>query len=726
MKFKYQILLIGVIGALGALVIGLSSWHMSNVYDNALKTASINADALRNHVEGDMMHDALRSDVLYAFFLADQGKKEQYNEVETDFADHSNTFLEKIAANKTLDLNPDAKRALASVEKPLKEYIAAAEQHIKGAIEDVEAEKKNYPEFDEAFGLLEEKMETVSDALQASADVDVQSIQSDITIAKWTQWLAVIISTVASFFVALRMSSRTLNQLGGEPNTAVAIAQKISSGNFSANQSVEGYTPESLLGQLELMREALEKSASQARTNKRIRIALDAASTNVMIVNADSKIIYLNRSLLALLQVTEYEFKKLQPSYAVENLLNNDLNHLPIQFNNVELQTHSETLNCEIGSRIFRLYINPIMGEDNARLGTVIEWLDRTQEINAEKEVSELVEKAAKGDFSERINTQNKQGFFLKVADDLNKLVTTSETGLGDVARVLGAIAKGDLTEKIEDNYQGMFGDLKVFCNTTTNNLTEMLSDVRAASDTIFQASNEIAAGNADLSARTEQQASSLEETASSMQQITSTVKLNAENARQANALAEKASTVASDGGALIQQVVSTMNDINKSSQKIADIIGVIDGIAFQTNILALNAAVEAARAGDQGRGFAVVASEVRTLAQRSANAAKDIKSLISDSVHKIESGNALVSKSGDTMKEIVVAIKRVNDIMAEIAAASVEQSIGIDGISASVTQMDEMTQKNSALVEHASATAENMKLQADQLIGSIEKFRLA
>jgi methyl-accepting chemotaxis protein len=340
--------------------------------------------------------------------------------------------------------------------------------------------------------------------------------------------------------------------------------------------------------------------------------------------------------------------------------------------------------------------------------------------------VNTLVEAAAAGNFSERIKSEGKDGFFLKLADGLNMLVTTAEKGLNDVARVLGAIAKGDLTEKIDADYMGTFGELKNYCNETTSSLTGMLGDIRIAADTIFTASSEIAQGNADLSSRTEQQAANLEETASSMEELTSTVKLNADNAKQANVLAEQASTVAIDGGTLIQQVVTTMNAINESARKISDIIGVIDGIAFQTNILALNAAVEAARAGDQGRGFAVVASEVRTLAQRSANAAKDIKALISDSVQKIDNGNQLVGKSGDTMKEIVNAIKRVNDIMAEIAAASAEQSTGIEEVSTAVSQMDEMTQQNAALVEQAAAAAESMQSQADQLTQSVAQFRLS
>jgi methyl-accepting chemotaxis protein len=252
-----------------------------------------------------------------------------------------------------------------------------------------------------------------------------------------------------------------------------------------------------------------------------------------------------------------------------------------------------------------------------------------------------------------------------------------------------------------------------------------MLGEIRQAADTINTASSEISQGNTDLSSRTEQQASSLEETASSMEELTGTVRQNADNARQANTLSAKASEVAINGGDLIGQVVVTMASINESSQKIADIIGVIDGIAFQTNILALNAAVEAARAGEQGRGFAVVASEVRTLAQRSANAAKDIKALISDSVGKINNGNELVGKSGDTMKEIVTSIKRVNDIMAEIAAASSEQASGLDEVGKAVSQMDEMTQQNAALVEQAAAAAESLLSQAAQLATNVAQFKL-
>jgi methyl-accepting chemotaxis protein len=472
------------------------------------------------------------------------------------------------------------------------------------------------------------------------------------------------------------------------------------------------------------------KEVAAEHEMSRILGALETTTTNVMIADPERKIIYMNKSVEKMLRVAEADIRSVLPHFAVEKIVgsNMDIFHKnpAHQMKLLENLTTTYTSNIVVGKRHFRLVANPIFSKDGTRLGSVVEWLDRTFEVGVEVVVNTLVEAAAGGNFSERIKTDGKDGFFLKLAEGLNVLVTTAEKGLNDVARVLGAIAKGDLTERIDADYLGTFGELKNYCNETTDSLTSMLGDIRTAADTIFTASSEIAQGNADLSSRTEQQAANLEETASSMEELTSTVKLNADNAKQANVLAEQASTVATDGGTLIQQVVTTMNAINESARKISDIIGVIDGIAFQTNILALNAAVEAARAGDQGRGFAVVASEVRTLAQRSANAAKDIKALISDSVQKIDNGNQLVGKSGDTMKEIVNAIKRVNDIMAEIAAASAEQSTGIEEVSTAVSQMDEMTQQNAALVEQAAAAAESMQSQADQLTQSVAQFRLS
>ncbi|MFL6709668.1 MAG: methyl-accepting chemotaxis protein [Massilia sp.] len=291
-------------------------------------------------------------------------------------------------------------------------------------------------------------------------------------------------------------------------------------------------------------------------------------------------------------------------------------------------------------------------------------------------------------------------------------------------AEMAGAIAGGELSRQITLR-EGDTGSLLHAMETMRTALVGIVGQVRTGTDTIATASNQIAVGNLDLSSRTEEQASSLEETASSMEELTSTVKQNADNARQANGLAVSASEVAQRGGAVVAEVVGTMASINDSSRKIVDIIGVIDGIAFQTNILALNAAVEAARAGEQGRGFAVVASEVRNLAQRSAAAAKEIKQLIDDSVSKVDAGGKLVDQAGVTMTEIVQSIARVASIMSEIASASAEQTAGIEQVNTAITQMDEVTQQNAALVEEAAAAAGAMQEQAAALAEVVSIFKL-
>ncbi|WP_305803903.1 methyl-accepting chemotaxis protein [Stenotrophomonas sp. YIM B06876] len=343
--------------------------------------------------------------------------------------------------------------------------------------------------------------------------------------------------------------------------------------------------------------------------------------------------------------------------------------------------------------------------------------------INAE--IKRLAAAAAAGDFSQRGDSARFDHDFRLMVDNLNAMMEVSDSNLAQISQLLRAIARGDLTASMQGQFHGVFAQMRDDADTTIEQLTGIVGGIQHAADSINLAAGEIASGNQDLSQRTEQQAANLEETAASMEELTSTVRQNAESARQANQLAIGAAAVASQGGEVVSQVVSTMTGIEQSSKKIADIISVIDGIAFQTNILALNAAVEAARAGEQGRGFAVVASEVRTLAQRSAAAAKEIKTLIDDSVDKVSEGSALVHQAGTTMGEIVSSVQRVTDIMAGIAAASQEQSAGIEQVNQTVTQMDETTQQNAALVEEATAAARSMEQQARQLGQAVSAFRL-
>jgi methyl-accepting chemotaxis protein len=391
------------------------------------------------------------------------------------------------------------------------------------------------------------------------------------------------------------------------------------------------------------------------------------------------------------------------------NALVADANELALAAQNGVLSTRADT---DKHTGDFRKVIEGL----NSTLDAVVKPLTVT---------SEYLDNIAKGHIPGKI-TDHYPGDYSQIIDNLNTSIEAVNNLVADTNLLSEAAGEGRITVRADaDKHQGDFRKIIEGVNSTLDMVVEPIIAVTEAVETITTAANEISSGNADLSARTEQQASSLEETAASMEELASTVKQNAENAKQANQLALTASDVAVKGGAVVNEVVATMSAINESAKKIEDIISVIDGIAFQTNILALNAAVEAARAGEQGRGFAVVAGEVRNLAQRSASAAKEIKELITDSVNKTTEGTRLVENAGNTMEDVVSSVQRVADIISEISAASAEQTTGIDQVNQAVTSMDETTQQNAALVEEAAAAAESLVDQANQLADAISQFKL-
>ncbi|WP_025898841.1 methyl-accepting chemotaxis protein [Sneathiella glossodoripedis] len=466
-----------------------------------------------------------------------------------------------------------------------------------------------------------------------------------------------------------------------------------------------------------------------ANENSRIKSALDNCTTNMMVSDADYNIVYVNETMKEMLLSNESSMKEDLPNFDARSIIGTNIDSFhknpSHQRGMLDRLTSAFETNIIIGGRYYDLIASPVTDDKGERIGTVVEWADVTAERNIEEEIDTVVSAAVAGDFSTKLELEGKEGFMLGLSKSINSLSDTVSSAMEDVGMALSSLAKGDLTQRITTEYQGLFEKLKTNVNDTCDQLTGIVGDISMASSEVNNAAQEINEGTMDLSQRTEQQASNLEETAAAMEEMASTVKQNAENAQQANQLSISARDVAQKGGEVVGEVVDAMTRIEGSSQKISDIIGVIDEIAFQTNLLALNAAVEAARAGDAGKGFAVVAAEVGTLAQRSSQAAKDIKGLINDSGSQVKDGVRLVGDAGESLTEIVDSIKRLSDIVSEIAAASDEQSTSISEINRSVSQMDEMTQQNSALVEENAAASRTLQEQSEAMKERISFFHL-
>ena len=467
-----------------------------------------------------------------------------------------------------------------------------------------------------------------------------------------------------------------------------------------------------------------ERSAAELR---RINQALESVSSKVMVTDAEHNIVYLNNSASQMFSKIESDMRENFPAFSAHDLIGNNISMFETGSGHWhEIQTAERDHEGEfvLGPRTFHTVANAVSDQDNVRIGTVIEWNDRTQEHAVENEVEGIVSAARAGNLTQRIEIMHKSGFFASLSRGINELLDVCEQVIADVVRVFGAYAEGDFTQRIDSDYHGAFGDMKRHANTTASKLDEITDKISAAANKVSTGADEISDGNLDLNQRTEQQAASLEATSANMDEMTTTVQANAEHAQRAKSLATDARHQAEQGSAIVDDANKAMTDIEQASQKIANIIGVIDEIAFQTNLLALNAAVESARAGEHGRGFAVVASEVRTLAQRSAEAAKEIKSLIQDSVSKVHQGSQMVDESGKTLQMIVKSVKEVSNIIAEIAAAGHEQSQGIVQVNKTITKLDEMTKQNAAMVEQVSRASQIMGEQARTLNDLISFFR--
>jgi len=460
-----------------------------------------------------------------------------------------------------------------------------------------------------------------------------------------------------------------------------------------------------------------------------VESAVNSISRNVMIVAPDSKIVYVNKSLRALLKEVEAHIRRELPQFDAGKLngqsmffFHKDPDRQRARLD--QLVSVSRT-QYRVGGRDFEFVVTPMVSKQT-RVGFVVELADITEEQAVQNEVTKIVEAAMAGDFTLRIDVAGKHGFMQDLSEGINRLADTVAGALAEVSSMMAAMASGDLSKRIAGDYQGGLHRLKMDANATAEKLEQVVGQTMEGMASIKASTAEIAVGAADLSSRTENQVASLEEVSAAIRELNSTVQQSADNASQASQLALAARLSAEAGGEVANAAVGAMGKIEESAGRISDIVGMIDGIAFQTSLLALNAAVEAARAGEAGRGFAVVAGEVRALAQRSSQASKEIKTLIANSNGQVKQGVELVSRAGATLGEIVISAKRVSDIVAEIAAANKEQSASVSEVREAIGQIEQATQQNAALVEETTAALSSADNQVGEVNAVISFFQSA
>jgi len=712
-------------GLLMAALAGVCLYNAANLRDNTDNIQNVQLKPLMTLTRTRGLVHQMRAQTVAAVLAQNPGDREAALAKVRDFNKQVDDNRDAFAKTIKADVVQKAYDRFVTIYDDYRNYrdsvIFKSLQEGKQADALTAMKGEGSAKFSASIDAINDLVETKMKIAQQKYDDSVQTFLTTRNVMLGASGAGIVLGLLFGWLLA-----RSISQNLKEVNLA---ADKMAAGDLSARVAV---TSKDEVGMVAIaFNDMAAKLEANAKSSLEFEYKMNAVGKAQAVIefNMDGTIITANDNFLNCLGYSLDEIKGKHHRMFAE----------PAYGNSAEYQAFWAKLNRgEYDADVYRrlgkggkeIWIqasyNPILDANGKPYKVVKFATDITGQKQAQNGVEKLIRAAAAGQLSERIKTEQFTGASKELTESFNRLLDSVATPLHEAQGVLSALAANDLTKSMTGNYQGEFEQMKQSLNSALGNLNKTVALVRDAVDGVSAGAEQITKGNEDLSQRTSEQASSLEETSASMEEMTSTVKQNADNTKQANQLAIAARDTADKGGAVTVKAVEAMGEINKSSKKIADIITVIDEIAFQTNLLALNAAVEAARAGEHGRGFAVVAAEVRNLAQRSATAAKEIKGLINESIQRVNDGSELVNQSGKTLEEIVNSVKRVTDIIAEISAASQEQASGIDQVNKAIMSMDETTQQNAALVEETTSASQSMKEQAKELMRQVEVFKVS